>query len=100
MKVRFEQSGGFVGAVKGCELDSSNLAPSHARELEQLVQGSGLCKSGQFLSTAGRDYQQYDITIEDGDHKVSVTFDDATCPVPAKPLVGLLKKHARPKALK
>jgi hypothetical protein len=99
MKVQFVQSGGFVGAVKGCELDSAALPPDSARELEQLVQGSQLRHSGQFLSDAGRDYQQYDINIEDGDRKVSVTFDDATLPAPVKPLVGLLKKHARPKAL-
>jgi hypothetical protein len=37
MKVRFVQSGGFVGAVRACELDTAALAPDAAREVERLV---------------------------------------------------------------
>src|SRR3954452_13251909 len=98
MKVQFVQSGGLLGVVKGVQIDTEALAPDLTREVERLVRGSGISGSGAFLSDAGRDLQQYEITIEDGKRKVSVTFDDAHVPQPARPLLGFLKKHARPRA--
>jgi hypothetical protein len=98
MKVQFVQSGGFVGAVKGCEFDTAALAPDVVQEIERLVRGSGISESGEFLSDTGRDLQQYEIVIEHGDRKVSVLFDDSSIPASARPLLGFLKKHARPKA--
>ena len=98
MKVQFVQSGGFAGAVKGCELDTEALAPDAARELEQLVRKSGITKSGESLSETGRDLHQYEITIKEGKRMTRVVVDDATIPPPAKPLLGFLKKHARPGA--
>jgi hypothetical protein len=96
MKVQFVQSGGFAGAVQGCELDTAALEPEVAQELERLIRGSGISGSGEFLSNTGRDLRQYDITIEEGHRKASVVFDDATIPPAAKPLLGFLKKQARP----
>ncbi len=52
MRVKFLQSGGVVGAVRGCELDSARLAPDDARELESLVRDSGITESGEFLAPA------------------------------------------------
>jgi hypothetical protein len=98
MKVRFVQSGGFVGAVRGCELDTAALAPDAARELERLVGESGIAGSGVLLSDRARDLQQYEITIEDGGAR-SVVLDDSSIPASAKPLLGFLKKHAGPRTL-
>jgi hypothetical protein len=99
MKVKFVQSGGFAGIVKGCELNTRALAPQAAGELEHLTRGSGLSASGTFLSKTGRDLQQYEIIIEDDNRKAEVVLDDATIPQSAKPLLGFWKKHARPKPL-
>jgi len=98
MKVRFLQSGGFAGMVRGCELDSAALAPELARELEQLV-GQSQITPGEYLSETARDLQQYEITIENGG-SVSVVFDDANIPASARPLLNFLKKLARPTTLK
>jgi hypothetical protein len=98
MKVQFVQSGGFVGAIKGCEFDTAALAPDMAQEIERLIRGSGISASGEFLSDTGRDLQQYEIAIEHGSGKVSVVFDDSSLPPSARPLLSFLKKHARPKA--
>jgi len=99
MKVRFVQSGGFAGLVKGCELDTASLPAESARQLEQLVRQSGIRGSGVFLSDSGRDLQQYEITFEGGP-SASVVYDDSSLPLSAKPLIGLLKQHARPQAVK
>jgi hypothetical protein len=96
--VRFTQSGGFAGLVKGCEIDTKTLSPENAKELEQLVKAAAILGSGEFLSRSGRDLQQYEIAIEDGSRKISVIFDDQSVPQSVKPLIGYLKKCAKPKA--
>ncbi len=100
MKVSFVQSGGFLGLVKGCEFDTEVLAPDKAQELEQIAKVSGISASGEFFSDSGRDLHQYEITIEDENSAVSVTFDDETIPTSAKLLVGYLKKYSRPKGIR
>lgn len=97
MKVRFDQSGGYAGLLKGCEIDTSDLSPEKAQELEQLVKASAIPASGEFLSDSSRDLNQYEISIEDGDSNTSVIFDDESVPQSAKPLIGYLKKYAKPK---
>ena len=96
MRVRFLQSGGLVGAARGCELDSARLEPDDARELLELVKASGLMASGKFLSAAGRDLRLYEIEVESDSGTVAVTFDDHTLPEKARPLVSFLKRNARP----
>jgi len=98
MKVRFVQSGGYAGLLKGCELDTKTLAPEVAKELEQLVKASALPASGEFLSSSSRDLHQYELSVEDGPSKISLVFDDENIPQSAKPLIGYLKKCAKPRA--
>src|SRR5262245_11420076 len=95
MKVHFQQSGGLVGVVKGADFDTAVLPPEQARELEKLVRASGITTSGEFFSNTVRDLHQYDIAIEDGKRKLSVTLDDASIPESARPLIAFLKKHAQ-----
>ena len=90
----------MYSSTKGCELDTAVLATDTAQELERIAKASGISASGEFFSDSGRDLQQYEITIEDGNSKISVTFDDETLPASTKLLVGYLKKHSQPKALK
>ena len=99
MKIRFDQSGGYAGLLRGCEIDSTDLSPEKGEELEQLVKASAISTSGEHLSQSSRDLHQYEITIEDGDSKTSVVFDDETLPQSAKPLIGYLKKCAKPQGL-
>lgn len=99
MRVKFLQTGGVVGAVRGCELDSSTLPPEEARELASLVQASGIAASGEFLSPAGRDLRLYEIQVESGADNVAVTFDDRTLPEQARALVSFLRRNAKPLGL-
>lgn len=97
MRVTFLQSGGVIGAMRGCELDSASLLPDDARELESLVLSSGITQSGEFLSPDGRDLRLYEIRVENGAGIVSVTFDDWTLPTEARPLVSYLRRNAKPR---
>lgn len=99
MKISFVQSGGFMGRLTGCELDTEGLAPDTAQELEQIANTSGISASGEFFSKSGRDLQQYRITIEDDDSAISVIYDDATLPTSAQSLVDYLQQHAVPRPL-
>ena len=98
MRLRFDQSGGYAGLLKGCEIDTTALPSEKAKELEELVEASEI-SSGEFLSKSSRDLHQYEITIEEGGSKTSVIFDDESIPQSAKPLISYLKKCATPKAL-
>ena len=97
MKVRLVQSGGFLGIIRACEIDSSILGPDAAQDLERMVRGSGISDSGARLSEDARDLVQYEITIEDGDRTLTVVFDDDSIPPSARAMIGYLKQHARPR---
>jgi hypothetical protein len=99
VRVRFLQSGGFAGAVRGCELDTSSLPPEEGRELETLVQSSGLCGSGEFRSPGARDLRLYEIHVERDSGGLAVTYDELTLPEQARPLVSFLRRNATPRSL-
>lgn len=97
MRVTFVQSGGVVGARRGCELDSSQLSRDEARELESLVTESQFVASGDHRTPAGRDLRLYEIHVENSGKTVRVTYDDLTLPERARPLVGFLRRRAKPR---
>jgi hypothetical protein len=96
MKVRFRESGGVIGMVKGCDLDSTDFAQDAAEKFEMLVQASGISRSDEVLSDSARDLKQYEIAIEDGNRKTTVIYDDSSIPQSAKSLLRFLKKHSTP----
>jgi hypothetical protein len=96
MKITFMQSGGFVGAVKGCVIDTTDLAPDEQRELESLVATSGLTESLERFSSTGRDLRHYEIVIEQDARVQRIVCDDHSVPEAARPLVAFLAARARP----
>lgn len=97
MRITFTQSGGFVGAVSGCLIDTAELAPADRREAEDLVAASGLTGSFERFSPSGRDRRQYEIRIEGDASPLTVVCDDASLPEAARPLVAFLAARARPR---
>lgn len=96
MRITFVQSGGFVGAVKGCRIDTAALEPEERARLESLVAASGITESVVRRSEAARDVKQYRIVIERDAAVVRVECDDRCVPEPARPLVGFLATQAVP----
>ena len=43
------QSGGFAGMLKGCTIDTTDLAPDERQELESLVAASGFSESFEWF---------------------------------------------------
>jgi hypothetical protein len=99
MLITFTQSGGFVGVVRGCRIDSTDLEDDDRETLERLVTAAGWTESWQAFSS-GRDRWQYDIRIDREAGAVHVVCDDSCVPAAARPLVTYLKENARPQVPK
>ena len=99
MRITFMLSGGFVGSIRGCRIDTTALPASGRGEVERLVEASGLTESFERYAAAGRDRRQYDLAIEQAARFVRVSCDDVSLPEPARPLVGFLVERAVPQPL-
>ncbi len=95
MKIRFTESGGFVGILRHCDVDTALLPVDERARVEQLVSDAALCESCERLSDAGRDLEQYEIAIEHRQSSVLVVFDSVTLSKTARPLVAYLKNRVR-----
>jgi hypothetical protein len=96
MKITFRQSGGFMGLVRGCTVDTTALAADEKIRVEGLVTASTLAASFTRQTDDGRDRWQYEITIEYDAVHVHVVCDDVHLPEPARPLVAYLVSCAKP----
>lgn len=95
MRISFTQSGGLVGALRGCRIDTAELDDDEREHVERLVDLAGWTESWERFSS-GRDRWQYDISIDRDTHTVHVVCDDSCVPEPAWPLVSYLKDRAKP----
>jgi len=101
VRVQFTQSGGIVGAIRECTLDTSSMQADEATTLETLVKNANLLSTpGEQRSLTGRDLEDYQISIDDGHGDVTVIRDQSTLTAEAKALVAYLKKCAKPARLK
>jgi hypothetical protein len=98
MRITFTQTGGFVGAVRGCRIDTAALEPGERRELEGLVAAAGLGGSWERFSGSARDLRQYEISIDRAGESCRVTCDEACLPEAARPLVGFLAARSAPQS--
>lgn len=96
MQIKFRQSGGYAGLIRGCDINSDSLSVGEAAELQSLVEQSGILNLKSKQTAKAADLIGYEITLEtrDGIHQVSV--DDLSLPERAIPLLDYLQKRARP----
>jgi hypothetical protein len=101
VRVQFTQSGGIVGTIRQCTLDTSSMDADEASTLEALVKNANLfSRPGEQRSATGRDLEDYEISIDDGHGGVTVVRDQSTLTPEARALVAYLKKSAKPTRLK
>ncbi len=105
-KIRFRQSGGFAGFIRGCEIVPEALGNRERAQLERLIEQSGLAAKGKENATPAtkpaspaRDLTNYEIEIESATGTARFELDDLDLAPEVAPLVTLLQKHARPMPL-
>ena len=101
MKIVFETSGGFVfipAVGRPITIDTTQIDPQAAHELEALVQGARFFdRPAELAPPAGAaDYQTYTITVADGRRVHTVRFTDPIADEALGHLVSRLQSLARP----
>ena len=96
LRIRYVQSGGFTGLVRGCTLDAASLAPAAAAVMKRLVKPASLAKLKTARTQGAADLLLHDFEIETDDGTFRVSFDDLTLPKVLKPLVAFLTRRSKP----
>ena len=96
-KIRFRQTGGFAGLVRGCDLNVESLDPKQRAEVDRLVTASGLATGAVTRpASRGRDLTQFEITIESVSGSTHSNLTDLDLDDKIEPLVAFLQRHAGP----
>jgi hypothetical protein len=99
MRVQFQTEGGiayFPGLSKPVTIESAALSPADAQTLRQLVEAADFFEqpaASRTLHKGAADYQQYTITIEDGQRRHTVRLTDPIEDQPLQALVEFLRKQ-------
>lgn len=97
--IRFRQTGGIAGLVRGCYLDPSMFDEKQRAEFDRLLRRSGLVKGGTARpATRARDLQQYEIEIKSPVGIDRYVFSDLDLDNKVGPLVEFLQARSRPMA--
>lgn len=103
LKVRFRQSGGYGGLIRGCELSAADTSPDEFQQLERLLNASGLTKTaaggGAKAPSSAADLMQYELDIETSDGKKHVVLGDDGLDEKTEPLIEFLQKRSKPMKL-
>ncbi len=99
MQIDFSSSGGFANQQLTYQADTNTLPEDSARELEGLVESSGVFDmQNDDLNTSaaiGRaDVISYRLTLSDGHRQATLWMNDVTAPATLRPLLAHLRKLA------
>src|SRR5262245_44213025 len=93
-RIDFERSGGFAGVSLTSSVDSTQLDPAQAAELESLLD-SVEAAPAEPVSAHGADRFQYDLKVTQGGQEKSFTWGDGNLSEEQRRLVELLTEQAR-----
>ena len=93
--VRFRQSGGFAGLVRGAEIDGGELTGAERRALERADSASSAGHGG-----AARDTFVYELELDTDEGVRRLTFDESGAPAALEPLLQRLSARAKPVPLR
>jgi hypothetical protein len=101
MQIDFSSSGGFANLELTYHADTNTLPEEQAKELESLVESSGLLDLKQDdlppepQAAAGPpDVISYRLSGSDGARQTTLWFNDVTAPASVRPLLAFLRKLA------
>lgn len=97
MRIEIRTSGGFAGNISRppLVLDTDELEPEAAREVETLA--AGLPGSDALSAPPGRgaDLMRYDVLIEDADGRRHASYDEPAVPAEARALLRRVREARR-----
>jgi hypothetical protein len=100
LKLRFRQSGGYAGLIRGQEIAAAESSPAELQRLEHLLKESGLTEraagGGARTPPASADLIQYDLEIETSAGTRHVVLTDDDLDDRTEPLIKLLQKGSKP----
>lgn len=96
MRVKFQQSGGYAGLIRGCEFDTDSLPPGEAEALQSLVKKSNIQGNRKLVTRDARDLRTYSITVVKNEESDSIWFDDMSVPKEVRELLSFLESRAKP----
>jgi hypothetical protein len=100
LKLRFRQSGGFGGLIRGQEITAADSTPQELQRLEALVKASGVAEraagGGARTPSASADLMQYDLEIETSAGTTHVVLTDDDLNDKTEPLIRFLQKQSKP----
>jgi hypothetical protein len=78
MRISIKKTGGYAGELEIVNLDTSQLDPDVARQVEQRIHSSGFFNysTDPGGSSIGSDYEKYEITVSEGSRQHTVMFTD------------------------
>ena len=99
MQIDFSSSGGFANIELTYQTDTNTLPAEQGREVETLVENSGVFDLKQedvnSNTAVGRaDVISYRLTLSDGPRQTTLWMNDVTAPASVRPLLGHLRKLA------
>ena len=99
MQIDFASSGGFANVQIEYQAETNTLPEEQTRELERLVESSGVFDLQQedvnINVTVGRaDVISYRLTLSEGARQATLWLNDVTAPASVRPLLAYLRKLA------
>lgn len=99
MQIDFASSGGVANQELVLVTDTATLPEREAKELERLIESSGVFEIAQSdinpNVTVGRaDVITYRISLSDGERQTTLWMNDVTAPVAVRPLLAFLQDLA------
>ena len=79
MRITFSRSGGVAGARLRTTVNEDDLSAPRAAKLQRLVKAADCFRLPQHLAADPKqpDRFQYELTLEDGEHRHTITIEEA-----------------------
>src|SRR5512147_2133488 len=92
MHIQFKRSGGFTGMRLSCSVDTDQLSPEQAEELDKLIGNAEFFELPEKLvpEQPRPDRFEYHVRVEAEHKEHAVTVSDAAAPESLRPLLNYL----------
>lgn len=95
MRLALVRRGGVAGMTRRSIVQTEEGTPQDA-EIRRLVHEADLARFSEATLRTGPDRLRYTLTVEDGDARHSLTFDEENTPEAIRPLMEAIVRHAAP----